>query len=151
MAVIISLFIGAGACGKVIVYTAQWCPFCVSLEKYLDAHNVDYEMADVDKNASARQEATDKSSQSGIPVLDWNGEIIVGFGSREAAEIDRLIAGGAPVQGKNRSSDAETTIYTIGLIILMIYFIGRYIKKNILLAPARNVDDTGIRYTTKEV
>lgn len=109
LAVIISLSIAAGACGKIIVYSAKWCHFCVKLQEYLDAHNVKYEKIDTDKNPAAKQEAIDKSGQHGIPVLDWDGEIIIGFSKDQTKEIDRLIAGGAPVAGKFNNPAAEHT------------------------------------------
>jgi glutaredoxin 3 len=100
LAVIISLSISVLADAGVIVYSAKWCHFCVKLEQYLDEHHVKYEIADIDKSPATKQEAIDKSGQPGIPVLDWNGEIIIGFSTKQSGEIDRLIAGGAPVRGK---------------------------------------------------
>lgn len=95
-AVLILAMFSANACANIIVYTTKWCPYCTKLEKYLDDRGVKYQKADVDSDPALMQDAIDKSGQNGIPVLDWNGEVIVGFGPKEAKEINRLAAGGAP-------------------------------------------------------
>jgi glutaredoxin-like YruB-family protein len=64
---------------NVTVYSAEWCAFCHAAKEYLDKLGVTYTDKDVDHDASALQESVDKSGQRGIPVLDINGTIIVGF------------------------------------------------------------------------
>jgi len=64
---------------SVIVYSATWCAFCHAAKQYLDKLGVKYTDRDVDADPKAGMEAVDKSGQRGIPVLDINGTIIVGF------------------------------------------------------------------------
>lgn len=63
----------------VIVYSATWCAFCHAAKEYLDKLGVKYEDRDVESDPQYAQEAMQKSSQTGIPVLDVKGTIIVGF------------------------------------------------------------------------
>ena len=63
----------------IIVYGAEWCAFCHVAMKYFDDKGVTYEYRNVDDNQAWLQESVDKSGQTGIPVLDMNGTIIVGF------------------------------------------------------------------------
>ena len=63
----------------VIVYSASWCAFCHAAMEYLDKLGIKYTDKDVEKDPAAGQEATDKSQQRGIPVIDIGGTIIVGF------------------------------------------------------------------------
>ncbi len=63
---------------KVIVYSAEWCPWCHKTIEYLKNRGVDFEVRDVEKKEYAI-EAMKKSGQTGIPVIDINGKIIVGF------------------------------------------------------------------------
>lgn len=63
----------------VIIYTATWCAFCHAAKEYLDKLGVKYEDKDVESDPAFAKEATDKSGQRGIPVLDIDGTIIVGF------------------------------------------------------------------------
>ena len=63
----------------VTIYSATWCAFCRSAKDYLDKLGVKYEVKDVDHDEGAGKESMDKSKQTGIPVLDIDGTIIVGF------------------------------------------------------------------------
>jgi glutaredoxin-like YruB-family protein len=64
---------------KVIIYSAVWCGFCHQAKQYLDSIGVKYEDNDVDKDPKALEDAVNKSGQRGIPVLDIDGDIIIGF------------------------------------------------------------------------
>lgn len=64
---------------KVTIYTASWCGFCHAAKQYLDKLGISYQESDVESNAKAAEEAVTKSGQRGIPVLDIEGDIIVGF------------------------------------------------------------------------
>lgn len=64
---------------KIIVYSATWCAFCHAVKDYLDKKGIKYTDKDVEKDPAAGLEAVDKSGQRGIPVLDVDGTIILGF------------------------------------------------------------------------
>lgn len=64
---------------KPIVYSATWCAFCHAAKQYFDKLGVDYEERDVETKPVYAQESVTKSGQMGIPVIDIDGEIIVGF------------------------------------------------------------------------
>lgn len=64
---------------KVTIYSAGWCAFCHAAKEYLDKLSVKYTDKDVEKDPKAGLEAVDKSGQRGIPVLDIDGDIIIGF------------------------------------------------------------------------
>lgn len=64
---------------QVIVYSAGWCAFCHAAKQYLDKIGVKYEERDVESRPEYATEAVTKSGQMGIPVLDIDGDIIIGF------------------------------------------------------------------------
>jgi glutaredoxin 3 len=63
----------------VTVYSATWCAFCHAAKRYLDGLGVKYDDRDVESDPKYAHEAVDKSGQMGIPVLDIDGTIIIGF------------------------------------------------------------------------
>jgi glutaredoxin 3 len=63
----------------VTVYSAVWCAFCHGAKEYLDKLGVKYEDKDVEKDIKNGQEAVAKSGQMGIPVIDIDGDIVIGF------------------------------------------------------------------------
>lgn len=73
---------------NVKVYTSPTCPYCSMAKKYLDSKNVRYESYDVSTDSSAAAEMVGKSGQRGVPVIDIDGNIIVGF---DKERIDSLI------------------------------------------------------------
>lgn len=64
---------------SVKVYSTTSCPWCTVAKNYLASKNVGFEDLDVNRNREAAMEMIRKSGQRGVPVLDINGEIIVGF------------------------------------------------------------------------
>lgn len=61
------------------VYSTATCPYCVRLKEFLKTHNVPFENVDVGQDQNALMEMREKSGQLGVPVIDINGKIIVGF------------------------------------------------------------------------
>lgn len=61
------------------VYSTPTCPWCHKAKEYLKQKNIQFEDIDVSTNRKAAQEMVKKSGQMGVPVLDINGEIIIGF------------------------------------------------------------------------
>jgi glutaredoxin len=55
------------------------------LKKYFADNKVRYEEKDVASNLEAREEMMHKSHQMGVPVVDIDGEIFVGFNRSEIA------------------------------------------------------------------
>ena len=70
------------------VYSTPSCPWCTVAKNYLTSKHVQFEDVDVSKNREAAMEMVQKSGQRGVPVLDINGSIVVGF---DQATIDTLI------------------------------------------------------------
>jgi glutaredoxin 3 len=68
---------------KPIIYSANWCAFCHAAKQYFDKLKVPYEVRDIETNHEYATEAVEKSGQMGIPVIDIDGKIIVGFNRSE--------------------------------------------------------------------
>ncbi len=64
---------------KVIVYSTPTCPYCVYAKEYFKQNNVPFEDVDVSRDPSKAQEMMAKSGQMGVPVIDIDGNILVGF------------------------------------------------------------------------
>ncbi len=71
----------------VIVYSTPSCPYCSMAKDFLRSKNVPFDDIDVSRNQQAAMEMIRKSGQSGVPVIDFNGEIIIGF---DRSRLERL-------------------------------------------------------------
>jgi glutaredoxin len=59
-------------------------------KQYLKENNVEFEDIDVSANQAAAQEMINKSGQMGVPVLDINGTIVIGFNKQKIAELLKI-------------------------------------------------------------
>ena len=64
---------------KVKIYSTSTCPFCIRAKQFLKESAVNFEDIDVSTNHDAAQEMIKKTGQMGVPVIDIEGEFIVGF------------------------------------------------------------------------
>jgi len=64
---------------NVKVYSTPTCPYCIKVKHYLKDNNVAFEDINVAADQAKGEEMVQKSGQMGVPVLDIEGKIIVGF------------------------------------------------------------------------
>ncbi len=77
---------------KVIVYTTPLCPWCQAVKAFLKANNIEFEEIDVSSNEEKAREMILKSGQMGVPVIEIDGEIVVGFNKPLLEELLGLSA-----------------------------------------------------------
>jgi glutaredoxin 3 len=73
---------------SVVVYSTPSCPYCTMVKDFLKKQAVPYEDYDVSRDQRRADEMVRKSGQMGVPVVDVNGRIIVGF---RQAEIENAL------------------------------------------------------------
>lgn len=61
------------------IYTTPVCVYCKMAKAFFDENKVNYEEVDVAASVKAREEMIAKSHQIGVPVIEVNGKIIIGF------------------------------------------------------------------------
>lgn len=76
---------------KVIVYSTPTCPWCIRLKQFLNENNILFENFDVSREQAKAEEMIQKSGQMGVPVLDIEGEIIMGFDKERIKQALGLI------------------------------------------------------------
>jgi glutaredoxin 3 len=72
---------------KVIIYTTPTCVYCKAAKEFFAEHNVEYEEKDVVQDEQAREAMIQKSGQLGVPVIDVNGEIVIGFNKAKLTSL----------------------------------------------------------------
>ena len=71
---------------KVLVYSTETCPYCKMVEGYLKDKGVKFEEINVTNDQEKAKEMVEKSGQMGVPVIDIDGEIIIGFNQPKIEE-----------------------------------------------------------------
>lgn len=70
----------------VTIYTTPTCVYCKMTKAFFAEKKVAYTEKDVVMDEKARAEMIQKSGQLGVPVIDIDGTIIVGFDREALAE-----------------------------------------------------------------
>ncbi len=61
------------------IYSTPTCVYCKMAKEFFKKNNVNYQELNVAEDEKAREEMIQKSGQLGVPVIDIDGEIMVGF------------------------------------------------------------------------
>ena len=72
----------------VTIYSTTHCPYCKMAKDYFTQHNVEYTDINVEQDDAAAADMIKKSGQMGVPVIDIDGTIIVGF---DRGSIDEIL------------------------------------------------------------
>jgi glutaredoxin 3 len=72
---------------KVIIYSTPVCVYCKMAKDFFAKNNVAYEEHDVASDAAARAEMVDKSHQLGVPVIDIDNNIVIGFDQKTLEKL----------------------------------------------------------------
>ncbi len=75
---------------KVKIYSTPTCVWCHRAKEFFKENKIDFEDINVAADENAAQEMLGKSGQMGVPVIDINGEIIVGFDKQKLKKALKL-------------------------------------------------------------
>ncbi len=68
---------------EVIIYTTPTCPFCKMVKRFLDDNSIKYEEKDISIDKDAQGEVIEKADKMVAPVVDIDGDIIIGYDENE--------------------------------------------------------------------
>lgn len=71
---------------NVVIYSTPTCTYCNMAKEFFKANNVAYTEYNVATDLEKRKEMVDKSGQMGVPVIDVEGEVTVGFDKETLAK-----------------------------------------------------------------
>ncbi|MBI1729388.1 glutaredoxin family protein [Candidatus Acetothermia bacterium] len=66
----------------VTIYTSANCPGCSSAKRFFQERGVHYTEHNISENLDKAQELIDKTGQMSVPVIEIDGEYIIGFDKR---------------------------------------------------------------------
>jgi glutaredoxin-like YruB-family protein len=75
---------------KVIIYTTTTCPFCKMAKDFFKENNIEYTEKNVEIDGEALKEMVEKSGQMGVPVIDIDNQIIVGFDEEAIRDVLKI-------------------------------------------------------------
>jgi len=72
------------------VYSTPACPYCVALKNFLKENKIYFEDIDVSQDEKSREEMIEKTGQMGVPVIEIDGEFIVGFDKEKISQLLKI-------------------------------------------------------------
>lgn len=73
---------------SVKIYSSPGCSYCIRAKQFLKDNSIPFIDYDVSRDPAKGQEMIARSGQMGVPVIDIDGELIVGF---DRARIEELL------------------------------------------------------------
>ncbi|MCX6721072.1 MAG: NrdH-redoxin [Candidatus Staskawiczbacteria bacterium] len=70
------------------IYSTPTCVYCKTLKGYFQKNKIAFEDIDVSKDEKQLQKMIKESGQMGVPVVEIDGEFIIGF---DKEKIDKLL------------------------------------------------------------
>ena len=72
---------------KVTIYSSPTCIYCNLAKTFLKANGIDYTDRNVASDLELRKEMIDKTGQMGIPVIEVDGQIVIGYNEAKLREL----------------------------------------------------------------
>jgi len=69
------------------IYTTPACPYCFTLKEFLKEKGIEFEEIDVSKDEKAREEMIKKSGALEAPIVEIDGQIVVGFDKEKICKL----------------------------------------------------------------
>ncbi|OGY38668.1 MAG: NrdH-redoxin [Candidatus Brennerbacteria bacterium RIFOXYC1_FULL_41_11] len=69
------------------IYSTATCAYCAMAKKFLNDNKVPFQEIRVDQDRQALQEMVQKTGQMGVPVIDVDGKVMVGFNQKVLADL----------------------------------------------------------------
>ncbi len=75
---------------KVAIYTTPTCVYCRMAKQFFKQNGVEYEEYDVAADEKKAEEMIERSGQMGVPVIDIDGKLIIGFDQQAIKKVLEL-------------------------------------------------------------
>jgi glutaredoxin 3 len=72
------------------LYSTKWCTYCKMVRNFFKENKIKFKEMNVQEDSKAAKEMLNKSGQTGVPIIDINGKIVIGFDIEELTNQLRL-------------------------------------------------------------
>jgi len=72
---------------RVTIYSTPTCPYCRQAKDYLTQKGISFTELNVAADMEARNAMVQKSGQLGVPVIEIDGQVVVGFNRGKLDEL----------------------------------------------------------------
>lgn len=135
---------------NVKVYSTPTCGFCHQVKAYLNQRGVPFQEFDVSRDRNAAMHMVQISGQQGVPVVEINGQVIVGF-NRPA--IDKLLSRSeaAPARLGAAVANADRIAKKKGVDLPLGAFVGRVEANSVAAGSGLAAGDVIIQFANQPI
>ncbi len=72
---------------NVTIYTTSTCVYCKAAKTFFQQNSIQYTEKNVATDIQAREDMIKKSGQLGVPVIDIDGKLVVGFDKPKLVQL----------------------------------------------------------------
>lgn len=72
---------------KVVIYSTPTCIYCNMAKDFFKQKNIEYTEYDLSTDVEKRDEMIKKTGQMAVPVIEIDGEIMIGFNKEKLEEV----------------------------------------------------------------
>ena len=72
------------------IYSTKFCSYCKMAKDFLKEKSIPFEEINVQENPAAGREMIEKSGQAGVPVIEIDGQMIIGFNVEQIKKLLKL-------------------------------------------------------------
>jgi glutaredoxin 3 len=65
------------------LYSTKWCTYCKMVRNFFQENKIKFKEINIQEDPKAAKEMLNKSGQTGVPITDINGKIVIGFNVEE--------------------------------------------------------------------
>lgn len=74
----------------ITIYSTPTCVYCNTLKQYLTEKHIAFQEIDVSENEQELEKMVAISGQMGVPVVEIDGNVVIGFDKEKIDEILKL-------------------------------------------------------------
>ena len=72
---------------NVTIYSTPYCVYCKMAKAFFGENKVAFTEHDVAEDEAAREDMIKKSGQLGVPVIDIDGKVVIGFDKNQLKSL----------------------------------------------------------------
>lgn len=72
------------------IYSTPTCPWCKKVKEFLKENKIKFKDINVASDKKAAKEMIEKSGQTGVPVIDIDGKIVIGFDEEKLRKLLKI-------------------------------------------------------------
>lgn len=72
------------------LFVTPGCPYCFTLKEFFKENKIKFKEIDISQDEKAKAEMIKKTGKMEVPIVEINGEIVIGFNKEKISKLLKL-------------------------------------------------------------